>query len=56
MEKFEETFKVKEDYKKSILLEEISWRPNSREVWLKEGIKIGFFFIEWIKKECHEQN
>ena len=28
---------AKEDFKKWALLEEISWRQNSREVWLREG-------------------
>ena len=30
---------AREDYKKWVLMEEVSWRQKSREVWLKEGEK-----------------
>ena len=37
LEEEEARKKAREIYKKWVLLEEVSWRQKSREIWLKEG-------------------
>ena len=51
----EERMVAIEDFKKWVIMEEISWRQKSREIWLKEGDRnIGLFHK--MANSCRKRN
>lgn len=38
---------ISKELERSVLPEEVSWRQNSRALWLREEINILNFFIAW---------
>ena len=47
---------AREDYKKWVLLEEITCRQKSREVWLKEGDRYTSFFHKMVNAHRRRNN
>ena len=56
LEELEARNKAREDYKKWVLLEEITWRIKSREVWLKEGDRNTGFFHKMVNAHRRRNN
>ena len=56
LEELEARNKAREDYKKWVLLEEITWRQKSREVWLKEGDRNTGFFHKMVNAHRRRNN
>nr|CAN70867.1 hypothetical protein VITISV_027610 [Vitis vinifera] len=56
LEELEARKEAREDYKKWVLLEEISWRQKSREVWLKEGDRNTGYFHKMVNAHRRRNN
>ena len=56
LEELEARTEVREEYKKWVLLEEITWRQKSREVWLKEGDRNTGFFYKMVNARKRRNN
>ena len=56
LEELEARTEVREEYKKWVLLEEITWRQKSREVWLKEGDRNTGFFYKMVNAHKRRNN
>ena len=56
LEELEARTEAMEEYKKWVLLEKITWRQKSREVWLKEGDRNTGFFYKMVNAHKRRNN